>query len=114
MRCGCLDSAARGWDESFEGSGIQSSCEFLLLRLDTWDNGDGEEVFVDLTVEVEDLSHLSVGFGFGEEGGVAFLPEELARAEEWLWVFEFPTNNAVPLVEFEWEVAMTSDPFGVV
>ena len=114
MRCGCLDSAPRGWDEPFEGSGVQSSCEFLLLRLDTRDNGDGEEVFIDLAVQVEDLSHFGVGFGFGEESGVAFLPEELARAEEWLWVFEFPTNNAVPLVEFEWEVAMTSNPFGVV
>lgn len=45
---------------------------------------------------------------------MAFLPEELASAEERLGVFEFPTDDRVPLVEFEWEIAVRADPFGVV
>lgn len=46
--------------------------------------------------------------------GVAFLPEELAGAEEGLWVLEFPADDGVPLVELEGEVAVGADPFGVV
>ena len=31
------------------------------------------------------MADFGVGFGFGEEGGVAFLPEEFAGAEEGFW-----------------------------
>jgi hypothetical protein len=47
-------------------------------------------------------------------GGVAFLPEELARAEEGLRVFEFPADDRVPLVEFEGQIAVGFYPFCVV
>lgn len=47
-------------------------------------------------------------------GGVAFLPEELACAKEGLRVLELPADDRVPLVQFEREIAMGTDPFGVV
>jgi len=46
--------------------------------------------------------------------GVAFLPEELASAEERLGIFELPTDNRVPLVEFERKIAVRTDPFGII
>lgn len=82
MGSGGLNSTSGGGDETFEGGGVQASGEFLFLGFHTWDDGNGEEVFVDLAVEVEDLSDFRVGFFFGEEGGVAFLPEELSGPEE--------------------------------
>lgn len=45
---------------------------------------------------------------------VALLPEELTGAEEGLRVLEFPADDRVPLVEFEWEIAVGADPFGIV
>jgi len=45
---------------------------------------------------------------------MAFLPEEFTGTQERLGVFEFPTDDRVPLVEFEREVTVGFDPFGVV
>ena len=85
MRRGGLDAAPRGGYEPLDGGGVQPAGEFLFFGFDAWDDGDGEQVGVDPAVEVEDLADFGVGFGFGEVCGVAFLPEEFARAEEGLW-----------------------------
>jgi hypothetical protein len=63
---------------------------------------------------------------------VAFLPEELAGAEEgfcsadisayirkecWselTWVLELPPNDTVPLVKFQRKITMALNPFGVI
>jgi len=77
-----LDSSTGGGDESFDGGGEESSGELLVLRLDSLDHGDGEELLVDSSVEVEDLVDFGFGFGSSEEGGVSLLPEELSSSEE--------------------------------
>ncbi len=100
---GGLDATSRGGDEAFDGGGVQTAGEFLLLGFDTGDDGDGEELFVYSAVQLEDLADLDVSFGFGEMRGVAFLPEELSRSQEWLGVLEFPTDDVVPLVQLERE-----------
>jgi hypothetical protein len=79
-----LDTATSGRDETLDGGGVETSGELLLLRLDTGNDGNGEELLVNAAVEVEDLENLLVGFGLGEEGGVALLPEELTSTEEGL------------------------------
>ena len=78
MRCRGLDTTARGGDKAFNGRCVESTSELFLFRLDTRNDRDGKEVFVHLAIEVEDLAHFGVCFGFGEMGGVTFLPEELA------------------------------------
>ena len=45
---------------------------------------------------------------------MTFLPEEFAVAEERLRVLELPSYDAIPLIEFQGEVAMALDPLGVV
>ena len=65
-------------------------------------------------IELQNLEHLLACSFLADMSSVALLPEELAGAEEGLGVFEFPTDDAVPLVELEREVAVAADPFGVV
>jgi hypothetical protein len=69
-----LNTSSGGRDESLDSGCVISSGEFLLDRLDTWNNGDGEQVDVDLSVEFKDVEDLGVGLGFVEESSVAFLP----------------------------------------
>lgn len=51
VRSASLDTASRSWDEAFDGGGVETSGELLLFRLDTWDDGDSEQIDVNLAVE---------------------------------------------------------------
>jgi hypothetical protein len=86
VRGAALNTAPGCRDKAFYGSGVQTSGELLLLGLDSRDDWDSEEIFVDLTVELEDLKNFGIGFGFCKKRGVTFLPKVLASAEEGLWV----------------------------
>lgn len=114
MGCTGLNTASGGRYESFNGSGIQSPREFLFIGFDTLDNGYCEKFFVYTTVESEYIENFGVCFLFCEVCGVTFLPKEFTGSEEGLGVFEFPADDGVPLIEFEREVAVGADPFGVV
>lgn len=114
MRCCTLDTASGSRYEAFYGRRVQSTCELLLLGLDTGNDRDSEQVLVYFAVELEDLSHLRVGFRLCEVSGVSFLPEEFASAKERLRVLKLPSDNAVPLIQLQRKVAMTLDPFRVV
>ncbi|KAI3476391.1 hypothetical protein L1887_62043 [Cichorium endivia] len=114
VRSAALDTTAGGGDEALDGGGVVTAGELFLLRLDTGHDGDGEELLVHLAVEVEDVHDLLVGLLERDVGGVALLPEELARAEEGLRVLELPAHDAVPLVELERQVAVALDPLCVV
>lgn len=83
-----MDATARGGDETFDGGGVETACEFFLFGFDAGDDGNCEKFFVYATVEIEDLEDFGVGFGFGEVGSVALLPEELTGTEEGFWVNE--------------------------
>lgn len=109
-----MDAAASGGDVAFAGCGEEAAGEFLFFGFAALDGWDGEELGVYAAVPVEDGHDFGFGGGTGLVCGVAFLPEELAGAEEGLWVLEFPADDGVPLVEFEGEVAVGADPFGVV
>lgn len=109
-----LDTASGSRDEALHGRRVQSTCELLLLGLDTGNDRDSEKVLVYFAVELEDLTHFRVGFRLCEVSGVSFLPEEFACAEERLRVLELPSDDAVPLIQFQRKVAMTLDPFRVV
>jgi hypothetical protein len=52
MGCSSLNTSSGSWDESFDGGSVVSSGKLLLDGLDTWDDGDGEQVDVDSSVEV--------------------------------------------------------------
>ena len=52
MGCSSLNTSTGGWNESLDGSCVVSSGEFLLDRLDTRNDGDGEEVDVDSSVKI--------------------------------------------------------------
>jgi hypothetical protein len=83
-----LDSSTGSGDETFDSSGVESSCELFLFGFDSGDDGDGEEFFVDSAVQVEDLENFFVGLGFREERRVSLLPEELSGTEERFYVEE--------------------------
>lgn len=133
VRRAALDAATRRRDEALDRGRVEAAGKLLLLRLDTGDDGDGEELLVHAAVQVEDLEHLLVGLGLGLERRVALLPQELARAQERLCggqtigvrfpiarqarkakgrtrVLELPAHDRVPLVELEREVTVRADP----
>ena len=109
-----LDASSSCWDKALNSGCVQTPCELFVLRLDPRDDGDCEELFVHPSVEVKDLAHFRIGFLFRQEGGVAFLPEELASANERLWRLELPSDNAVPLVELQGEITVALYPLRVV
>jgi hypothetical protein len=47
-------------------------------------------------------------------GSVALLPKKLTSAQEGLRMFEFPSDDRVPLVETEGKITVRTDPLGVV
>ena len=47
------------------------------------------------------------------ECSVTFLPKKLSGPQERGWMLELPSNDVAPLIEAQWEIAMTLNPFGV-
>jgi len=109
-----LDASSGRRDKALDGGRVQTPRELFVLRLDPRYNGDREELFVHLSVEVKDLAHFRVGFLFRHEGGVALLPQELASANERLRRLELPSDDAVPLVELQGEITIALYPLRVV
>ena len=98
-----LDRSPRAINVGFDSSGDMPAGETLHLRLAALDDWDGEQVFVDLLVEIEVVTDHFLGFVVGGVGGVAFLPQEFPGAEEGGGVLEFPTDDVAPLVQTRWE-----------
>ena len=63
---------------------------------------------------LQDLKNLLFSLWLGQVRGVAFLPQEFSSSQERLRVLELPSDDGIPLVEFEGKVSVTADPFGVV
>ena len=66
-----------------------ADCRRLKWRV-TYD-WNGQKIFVDLSIEIEDDQDLLLGLLLRREGRVALLPQELAGSEERLRVLELPT-----------------------
>jgi len=45
---------------------------------------------------------------------MALLPQELSSPKERLGAFELPPNDAVPLVQLQWQIPMALNPFGII
>jgi hypothetical protein len=81
-----------------------------------------EQLLIDAAVKLEDLTNFNVRFllqngtrtdelktcvryenvpasNLGLEGSMTLLPQELASAEEWLWVLELPSDDVAPLID---------------
>lgn len=71
---------------------------------------DSEQLTVHPGVEVQDLVHLLLSLGVSGKGGVALLPQELARADEGRRVLEFPAHHIGPLVQPQRQVPVGPDP----
>ena len=85
MGCSTLNSSSCRGDETLNGGGVVPSGEFLLVRLLSRNDGDGDQVDVDFAVEFQDVQYFLSGFISGQEGAVSFLPEEFPGSEERLW-----------------------------
>lgn len=99
MGGGSLDTSSVFWDDGFDGGGEVTSWELLTLTLDSLDDGDGEQLLVDSSVEIEDEVDLFGGLLLGGVDGMSLLPEELSRSDEWSWVFELPSDDVGPLID---------------
>lgn len=82
MTSSSLDSSSSSGDETFNSSGVKPACELFFLGFDTRDDGNCEKLFVDSSVEVENLENFGISFRFSEEGGVTFLPQKFTGTEE--------------------------------
>lgn len=101
MGRGSLDTSSVFWDNCLDGRREISSWEFLSLTLDSLDDGDGEDLLVDSSVEIKDEVDLLSGFLLGGVGGVSLLPEEFSGSDEWGGVLELPSDDIGPLVQFK-------------
>jgi hypothetical protein len=61
VRGTALDTTASGGDEALNSGRVVGTGKLLVLRLDTGDDGDGEDLLVNAAVEVENVADLLVG-----------------------------------------------------
>ena len=110
VRGSCLNSSSIFWNPSLHSWSLQASWEFLRFSLDSFANGHSKNLLVNSVVELKIIKHLKLSFFEGSMGSVSFLPKEFTSSDEGSWMFEFPTNNVSPLIEFERQVTMTLNP----
>mmetsp|Transcript_6675 Transcript_6675/g.22987 ORF Transcript_6675/g.22987 Transcript_6675/m.22987 type:complete len:376 (-) Transcript_6675:559-1686(-) len=113
VRGTALHPLARGRDEGLHGGGVQSSRKLFLLGFLSPHHRHGQELLVDLGVEVQDVQDLGVGLRLGSKGGVALLPQELPAPDEGGRVLELPPDHVAPLVQAQRQVAVAPDPVRV-
>jgi hypothetical protein len=74
MRRGCLDTSTCGWDKAFDSGGVVGSWELLVDGFGALDNGNSEQLLVDIGVPVQDLQDFGASLLLCKMCGVAFLP----------------------------------------
>ena len=85
-----LYGPSAGLNVRLAGDAKLAPCELLRLRLSSWDDRNGHEVLVDLSVEPGDVERLLRGLFPCGVRSVALLPEKLTIAKEGLGVLELP------------------------
>jgi len=77
-------------------------------------NGNSKQLLIDTGIKLKNLKHLLSSKSLGQMCGMSFLPHKLSCAKEWGCLLRFPTDDRVPLVKAEGQIAMASNPLGVV
>ena len=96
----------------FGGPGRGGPGKAFTVGLAPHQDGHGQDVDHEVLVDVaEDAQRVAVGVLFVSMGGVAFLPQELRRAQEQPRP-EFPADHVGPLVDEHGEVPVALDPLG--
>ncbi len=95
----------------FNGESHDRAGESFVFGFFTGDDGNGQVVAQEFLVEAVDRAGFGDGFVAGFMGGVAFLPEELGRAEEQARA-HFPTHDVGPLVDQQGKIAVGMHPAG--
>ena len=83
--------------------------EFLLLGLQSLEDGDRHVLLGERRVDVEHPARFVLGFVVGRVGGVPLLPQELGRAQEQARA-HLPPDHVRPLVDQQREIAVRLDP----
>ena len=113
VRSSSLDSTAVGGNKGLHGGGVQTSSELLLLGLTAFNHRHGQQLLVHASVVVQNLEDFFRSLLLGGESTVAFLPEELTRANEGSGVLELPANDVSPLVQTKRKITMTTNPASI-
>ena len=95
--------------QRFDRIGLRRAGELFALALLAVDHRHGEHLLADLLVERENLHRLFLRLFGGLVRGVAFLPEELGRAQERPRHL-FPAHDVRPLVDQHGQIAPRLDP----
>lgn len=106
----CLHGPPIRRDKSFHSGSVQSPRELLVLGLHSLSHGHRQQLFIGLSIEVEDSIDSLVAVLFSGVCGVPFLPEELSGPDERSGVFELPTDDIGPLVQHQGQVPVRLDP----
>ena len=110
VRGGSLNGPPGNGNVRFDRGGLVSTGKFFLFRLVSLNDGDGQQVFVNTAVQIEGLLDHGVGIVVRGVGRVSFLPQEFAGSQKGCGVLKFPPHHIGPLVEFEGQIAMRTDP----
>ena len=97
---------------SLDGVGVEGAGETFRGTLHTADDGDGQHIAGKVGIDVKHLAGTCFGFLASGVCRVAFLPEELARAEEKAGA-HFPAHHVAPLVAAEGQVAPGVNPLAI-
>ena len=92
-----------------DAEGVERTGKTLVGALMALDDGHGHILLGKLGIHIEHLAGLGLGILAGGMGGVAFLPEELGRAEEHAGA-HLPAHHVGPLVAEDGQVAVGLDP----
>ncbi|MNC54711.1 hypothetical protein D3C75_1042060 [compost metagenome] len=96
----------------FDGIRIHRTRKTFRRRLLTGNNRYRQIAFYKITVDLQHLHRFFTRFRFILMGGVAFLPEKLARADERQCPF-LPADYVGPLIDQDRQITVRLNPFGI-
>ena len=113
MRRSTLDASAAHGNIEFNSCRILRTSEALICGFTSSDDRAGQELFVDLCIDLLNLVLEHGGILFGCMRGMTLLPKELTSTNERRRVLELPSYDIGPLVEEQGQVTVRPDPLGV-
>mmetsp|Transcript_72620 Transcript_72620/g.194075 ORF Transcript_72620/g.194075 Transcript_72620/m.194075 type:complete len:211 (+) Transcript_72620:111-743(+) len=104
-RCPLHRTAGEG-DEGLDREAGFRPSELLGRSLGSRHHGHGQKVFIDCSIQFLHLESLGCCSSLRCVCCVAFLPQELACAQERSGILEFPSYNITPLIDSQWQISM--------